>query len=65
MVKIMRIVFEVASCSWKDDEDGGKDENGGQEFDIERIGKDESLNENQRNILRSIMLRKHYGGMGW
>ena len=62
----MRIVFEVAACSWKDDLD---DFNAGdtsieQNFDVSNSF-DNTIGEKEAILLRSMMLRKQYGGMKW
>jgi hypothetical protein len=68
-MKMMRIVFEVASCSWKDDLVDGtyNDQEGDSKpnFDISLDSAESSLGDKETLILRSIILRKQYGGMAW
>lgn len=67
----MRIVFEVASCSWRDDLDhkfDSVDQNlnlNPKYFDINFEGNSTSLNAKEMLMLRSLILRKQYGGMTW
>ena len=63
----MRIVFEVASCSWKDDiPPVDENEIQGQDQDLNfNLDYNEGLSEKEKMILRSLMLRKQYGGMTW
>jgi hypothetical protein len=61
----MRIVFEVASCSWIDDLDVSTQKD---DFELDlRLDCNvfNSLSDEESMILRSMMLRKHYGGMKW
>ena len=82
-MKIMRIVFEVASCSWKDDIEHNsiiscKDENdnsNGRHLNDINLEKDDDDDDEDKSpslfddrealLLRSMILRKHYGGMSW
>lgn len=67
-IKLMKIVFEVAFCSWKDDvidaevEETWKSE---QEVDVSLDDQDSSIGEKEALLLRSMILRRQYGGMQW
>ena len=62
----MRIVFEVAACSWKDDLEDSEicETSTEQNFDVSNKF-EESIADEEALLLRSMMLRIQYGGMKW
>jgi len=70
MTRLMRIVFEIAACNFKDhlpkSEDSGetvlsKVQLTSSQQDFDSLG----LDENCMLFMKSILLRKQYGGMAW